>query len=165
MNKKLNVTQIHHYLLYKYAEPPETFYQDVFALEQGHILSYKEQKWEKTAFPIKSITANAAEPDSKMVEKRLTQSLLQQINANVPIGLLLSGGVDSTLLLALAQKEGYNIPTFSIINSKADSSFGTQDFHYAKLAASTYASEHTEFVQVRLVVESGSKDLEHRQQR
>jgi asparagine synthase (glutamine-hydrolysing) len=60
------------------------------------------------------------------------------------LGLLLSGGVDSTLLLALAKKEGFTLPTYSIINTSREKSFGTKDYYYSRKASSLYSSDHHE---------------------
>jgi asparagine synthase (glutamine-hydrolysing) len=146
VEKKVNTTQIRHYLLYKYAKPPETFFKQIFTLQHGTILQYHNNQWRKSEFSGENIQPADGEPDSLIVEEMLTGSLLQQLNANVPMGLLLSGGVDSTLLLALAKKEGFTLPSFSIINSREESIYGTKDYRYARLAASRYGSDHTEMV-------------------
>ena len=146
IEKKLNTSQINHYLLFKYAKPPGTFFENVYTMPQSCILSYQNKQWKQISIPKNNERFDEGMPDSHTVEDLLKESLLQQLNSNVPIGLLLSGGVDSTLLLALAQREGFTLPSFSIINSKGDSAFGTRDFHYAKLAASTYGSDHTEML-------------------
>jgi len=143
MRKTLNISQIHHYIQFNYAQPPATFYRNISVLEHGHLLKKQGQDWSKEIYSTKSTVANEGEPDSQIIENYLTKSLLQQLGANVPTGLLLSGGVDSTLLLALAHKEGLILPTFSIVNSKKDSLYGTMDYKYSKLAASTYSSDHT----------------------
>ena len=146
VEKKLNTSQIHHYLLYKYAKPPETFFEQIFTLKQGTILEYQNKLWEHAVISDDQIEILDGEPASHIVEEIITGSLLQQLNANVPMGLLLSGGVDSTLLLALAKKEGFTLPSFSIVNSREESVYGTKDFQYARLAASMYGSDHTEMV-------------------
>ena len=144
ITKALDPSQIHHYLLYKYAKPPKTFYQDVFELERGHILHFQNQEWKNFLSANEESTKEEGIPDISKVEELITNSLLQQLDLNVPAGLLLSGGVDSTLLLAIAHKQGFTLPTFSIVNSSKDKSYGTKDYHYSKLAASTYLSDHHE---------------------
>ncbi len=144
MKKELNTSQIQHYLSYKYAKQPETLFQNIYELKHGFVLHFQKDKWQmEKFFQIPTVTINTA-PNLTLIEEMITDSLLQQLNANVPLGLLLSGGVDSTLLLALARKEGFTLPTYSIVNSKSDASFGTKDYHFSRLAATKYNSEHHE---------------------
>ncbi len=144
VKKIVNTRQIQHYLLYKYAKPPETFIWDIFELEHGKLLQFKCEKLQQSYLPKEDVTLNKNIPDIQKVENLLHSSLIQQLNAQVPLGLLLSGGIDSSLLLALARKEGFTMPTFSIVNSRSDLSFGTKDYEYSKLAAKTFTSEHYE---------------------
>ncbi len=144
VKKKLNSSQINHYFQFKYVEPPETFYKNIFELTQGKILTIHGNKIKIESFLKTRKSKNTSKPDINTIEELINNSLIQQIDAKVPLGLLLSGGVDSTLLLALAHKEGFTLPTYSIVNSEADNSFGTKDYIYSRLAAKTYNSEHHE---------------------
>ena len=144
LKKAINAKQVHHYLSYKYAKPPETFFQNIYELRHGTVMHFEKDKWEISSFYQKKTSKQDAIPDLEKIETLITNSLLQQLSADVPLGLLLSGGVDSTLLLALASKEGFQLPTYSIINTEADQSFGTKDYIYSKLAASIFGSIHHE---------------------
>ncbi len=77
--------------------------------------------------------------------QRLTGAVLRHLATEVPTGLFLSGGVDSTLLLALLQPEGGPpVPTFSLAHEKRDRSFGTRDAYFARQAAQQYGAYHQE---------------------
>lgn len=151
VNKALNEQQIYHYLQYKYATPGSTFFRNIYALLPGHILikTGNEEKriqrfisHQSSASPSHSISETDIINET---EKQLTDTVLKHLAADVPCGLFLSGGVDSTLLLAIIKKEGaHPIPTFSIINDPADRSFGTKDYYYANKAAEMYGSFHYE---------------------
>ena len=79
------------------------------------------------------------------VKQLLFQAVEKQLQSDVPNGIFLSGGVDSTLLLAVAKESGIkNLPSFSVINSAEDRHFGTEDYLYARKAAALYNSEHYE---------------------
>lgn len=75
------------------------------------------------------------------LEKLLRQSVRQQMVADVPLGIFLSGGVDSSLVAALAQAEG-NAPvrTFSIGFAEA----AYDEAHHARQVARHLGSEHAE---------------------
>ncbi len=144
VKKEINDAQIHHYLLYKYAKKPETLYRHIFELQNGAVLEINNTDWQIKNYIQHDIKIKATTPDLTLIEEHITNSLLKQLDAQVPLGLLLSGGVDSTLLLAIARKQGFTLPTYTIVNSKSDRFFGTKDYHYSRMAASKYASEHTE---------------------
>ncbi len=142
----INIEQASHYFTFRYPEPPATFIKNILEvphntcmiIEKDHIQSKKI--YEHQPLPQKK----TLEPDIQETEQIIKDNLLLQLQADVPVGLLLSGGVDSTLLLALARSEGYRMPTFSVVNSAQDRSFGTKDYHYGRLAAKTFDSDHTE---------------------
>ncbi len=153
VQKELDEAQIDHYLQYKYATPGRTFFKNIVALLPGHILEKKDLQ-EKTIVPF---TVGKEPPlalpqyhlsESKLLdetENLLTDAVLRHLGADVPCGLFLSGGVDSTLLLSIIQKQGaHPIPTFSILNEANERSFGTEDYHYARKAAEMYGQYHYE---------------------
>jgi len=147
--KKINQNQIYHYLRFKHAAKPQTFYEGILELPEGTALH-----WENDQTRLSSYITNVATQDNpenghqvtQQVENLLTESVVKHLAADVPVGLFLSGGIDSTLLLALLHKTGYrHFPTFSITHPAAAGSFGTADAHFASLAARQYAAEHTCF--------------------
>jgi asparagine synthase (glutamine-hydrolysing) len=144
MAVRLNEAQIGHYLLYRYPKAPQTFYQKITELSPGAILSHASGSTKIKRFSTIGSRQDLHNLELSEVETLINDSLLKQIHAPVPTGLLLSGGVDSTLLLALAHQAGYTLPTFSIVNSETERSFGTNDYKYAAKAAKQYGSEHHE---------------------
>ncbi|NJN25392.1 MAG: asparagine synthase (glutamine-hydrolyzing) [Cyclobacteriaceae bacterium] len=142
VEKELDPQQVSHYLAYKYAQSPGTFFKQILEVLPGQTLIVRKDEIIHEIYT-EPICAKE-ELENATIENLLCDSLLQQIEAQVPLGLLLSGGVDSTLLLALAQKEGFQMPTFSIVNSRDEQSFGTKDHAYAKLAAAQYGAIHHE---------------------
>ena len=78
-------------------------------------------------------------------EELLIDALIRHSSASVPVGLLLSGGVDSTLLLAIAAKHNIvDFHTYSIVNSKKEKHFGTEDYLFSRKASVQYGSDHNE---------------------
>jgi asparagine synthase (glutamine-hydrolysing) len=147
INKELNSDQIPHYLKYKYAKRPETFYKNIFELEPGHFIesdirkdSFEIKNWQDQSFDIN----NAEKPFLvKDIKDLLYKAVERQLQSDVANGIFLSGGIDSTLLLAITKELGVkNFPSFSIINSPEDRNFGTDDYLFAGKAAKLYNSEH-----------------------
>ena len=91
-------------------------------------------------------TAVRTEPDEALAEElreRLRDSVRAHLVSDVPVGVLLSGGIDSSALTALAASEsGYRVSTFSI--GFEESSFDELD--QARLMAKHYGTEHHELI-------------------
>nr|MDQ3395624.1 asparagine synthase (glutamine-hydrolyzing) [Bacteroidota bacterium] len=148
ISKSLNEKQIFHYLKYRYANSPETFFEGIYHVAPGSYISiYKDKIINKASFE-----PNAENPEKTSLSKAqiiskteelIIDALTNQIVADVPVGLFLSGGVDSTLILALMQHSGIPmVPSFSIVHKKKEKSFGTDDYIFAKEAAAQYGSYH-----------------------
>ncbi len=155
VQKEINESQITPYLLNRFAESPQTFFKGIYQITAP-------SKWDlnsaqKTSLPITSpqhsTHTQTINPQQLIIatEEALSKAIRQQLSAKVPVGLFLSGGVDSTLLLALLQEMGYaHFPAFTLSNAPQDSAFGTQDRHFARQAAKQYGAD----LQVLTVEES-----------
>lgn len=147
---EIDPTQINHYLYFRYPQKTRTLYREVRALSEGSYLTYApSQPTQTKSYQLPPIPTKTSLPNDieiiNTVEELLTDALLRHIATDVPTGLFLSGGVDSTLLLALAKKSGIPpFPTFSIVNDAKEKNFGTKDFRYSRLAAEKYGSYHQE---------------------
>ena len=77
------------------------------------------------------------------LESLLEDAVTRQMVADVPVGILLSGGVDSSLVTALASRHASKVKTFSVGfpgHGKLD------ETPHARLIASHFGTEHTELV-------------------
>jgi asparagine synthase (glutamine-hydrolysing) len=98
----------------------------------------------------------------KKIEKTLLEAVKRHIPAEVPAGIFLSGGVDSTLLLALANEAGIqHTPVFAVANAAKDRSFGTRDYHFARLAAGQYKATYHELVISSAMLKEFSAFISH----
>ncbi len=147
VKKSPNLTQIPHYLAFKFAQPPQTFYEHIYELEPGGIYEYSFLKGFIKISCLKLPTRIYSHllPDSKhlitQINDNLKQVVGQYVHTDVPAGLLLSGGVDSTLLLATAQEMGVtSLPSFTITYAPDEQASVTQDHVYAQQAAKQYGA-------------------------
>ncbi|HEY8401775.1 MAG TPA: asparagine synthase (glutamine-hydrolyzing) [Cytophagaceae bacterium] len=145
VEKSLRPEAIEEYLTYKFTLKPNTFYQSVYELEEGKVLTLDNDQLKIFSYlsnpPVNEKVDWSRHLLVERTESLLKESLQRQLRSDVPAGLFLSGGVDSTLLLALGCELGFNIPCFSICNSKEDKNFGTEDFLFAEKAATKYKAE------------------------
>jgi asparagine synthase (glutamine-hydrolysing) len=136
------------YLAYGYVPRDRCILRGVKKLPQGHILMYDvasdaprtEQYWTLPAPP-----SGPAPPTQQLVdelEALLLDSVRRQMIADVPIGILLSGGIDSSLITAMAAKAGAGkVKTFTV----AFPGQGSYDEGpYARMVADHFGTEHTE---------------------
>lgn len=77
------------------------------------------------------------------LESVLESAVGQQLIADVPVGILLSGGVDSSLVTALAVRRSPNVRTFTI---GFPGHGQTDETHHARLIARHFKTEHTELM-------------------
>lgn len=147
VEKKLNEDQIANYLKYRYTLPPYTLFQNVFQFNKGVVYKYRigDKNFEQSTIR-NSASLNAGVVNSNnsvaLVEERLIDSLIDHTNASVPVGLFLSGGIDSTLLLALCTR--HHIPLqyiFSVVNKQSEKRAGTEDYLYSRMAARLYGRQ------------------------
>ena len=152
VKKVFRAESVEHYCRFKYTEKPHTFFQGVQSFPEGHWCESTGGDMRVQAFT--TLPANGvAHPTTPLSEETLLSELeallrdavLHHVAPDVPTGLFLSGGVDSTLLLALLQKEGVPVMTFSMGHEEQSGSFGTKDYRYARLAAEQYGTYHQEF--------------------
>jgi asparagine synthase (glutamine-hydrolysing) len=153
--------QVAHYLRFKFAQRPGTFYRGIFELEPGVAYASSPSKELSVAglLPDGEAPEVRATPPDKAVLPRLTQALTETVSrhlqADVPAGLLLSGGVDSTLLLALAREAGVrDLPVFTVAYGAKDEAYATRDHHFARQAARQYGAAYHEVPVGRQLLES-----------
>lgn len=137
------------YLGLRYVREPRTLFEGIRQLEAGHYLETDGLgRQEKASFVREEEAGIEVLSDEAIIaqaDERLTDAVLRHLQADVRPGLLLSGGVDSTLLLAIIQEQGaHPVPTFSVTNAEGESSYGTRDYQYAAKAAQQFGNYHYE---------------------
>lgn len=142
-----NISQIDHYLRYRHALAPETFFQGIYEVPAGTSLLFTAK--ESNPSPFSFVTETESEDsgilDVKAVKDILLTAIERQLIADVPLGIFLSGGIDSTLILALMRELGERqVPAFVMGADPALGAFGSQDLKYAQKAAAQYGAELTE---------------------
>jgi asparagine synthase (glutamine-hydrolysing) len=112
----------------------------IFDLKSGEL-----RKWRYWELPDYLSTQSGHKENDLVdeIEHLLEDSVGKQLVADVPVGILLSGGVDSSLITAMAARHSRNVRTFSITfpnNSRYDES------RHARLVANFFGTTHTELV-------------------
>ena len=150
VKKELNEKQLMPYLLYRHALKPETFFRNIYELPEGKKLHFAGGKLHLEFYvtePATEYTNNLSDSEITVkTESLLLESVEKHLLADVSIGLFLSGGADSTLILALIQKLGHrHFPAFTISNKASESTFGSHDYRFSRIAARQFGAEHHSF--------------------
>ena len=145
----INNQSLYHYLTFANAPAPDTFFEGVSKLEAGTYLTcdgqgrmQQQRYWNPASFqPGSSMTSEQDYIDE--LRRLLRQSVRRRMVSDVPFGVFLSGGVDSSLNVALmAELLDRPVETFSI-GIKDDPS---NEFVYARQVAEHFHTNHHEAV-------------------
>jgi asparagine synthase (glutamine-hydrolysing) len=140
---KLNRVALSQYLQYFTPLAPNTFYQGIEKLDKASYILYEEDKFEiKRYYKIKTYTSIRDEKTAlEKIEELLIDSVGKRFRADVEVGTLLSGGIDSSLISSIyAKQTGNTIHTFSV-GYKSETKYS--ELPFAKLAAKHIKSNHT----------------------
>jgi asparagine synthase (glutamine-hydrolysing) len=150
--RELDQDAIPGYLTFGYVPTPHTFFAGIQSLPPGHVLVAEhgdfrmERYWEPPLARRAEDIARDLSPSDAACEARvrLAAAVRRRLVADVPIGAFLSGGVDSSTVVALmAQESDRPVRTFTI-GFEDDEGFDERP--YAKFVTERFATEHTEFV-------------------
>jgi asparagine synthase (glutamine-hydrolysing) len=146
INKVVDYEAIHHYLSYYCVPAPLTAYKQIRKLEPAHWLEWKngeikiQRYWSPNFSDKIKITRQEAEVETMRLVREATKL---RLISEVPLGAFLSGGVDSSLIVALmAQESERPVKTFSIGFEEEDFS----ELKYAKRVAEHVGADHHEFI-------------------
>ena len=144
--RKLSLESLTRYLSFEYVPAPYSIFAGIEKLPPGHLLTVSlESKprvssyWDLSFSPDESM--NAADW-AQALREQLEHSVRHQLVSDVPLGLFLSGGIDSSAVTAIAALVSgkRSIKTFSL--GFAEASYDERPF--ARAVARHYGTDHTE---------------------
>jgi asparagine synthase (glutamine-hydrolysing) len=146
ISRDVDFEAIHHYLSFICVPAPLTAYRAIRKLEPGHWLLWRngeikiERYWQLDFS--RKLNISEEEAGERVVEL-LREAVRVRLMSEVPLGAFLSGGIDSSAVVALmAQESSEQVKTFSI-------GFDEQDFselHHARRLAEHVGADHHEFI-------------------
>jgi asparagine synthase (glutamine-hydrolysing) len=116
--RKLNDAALDAYLTHLVTPPPDTLFRGIFKLAQGEMAvcdrnGLSVSRYRDAGFARRFSPEGLGHAASR-VRSLLESSTRACLMSDVPVGLLLSGGLDSTALLALLGERARGLPTFSV---------------------------------------------------
>ncbi len=144
VKRSVNRKVLYNYLSLRYCPGNETMLSGIYKLPPGCVMVYSRGKpsirkyWDIEFRGEKSEKRNFYLESLKSL---LQDSVRKRLISEVPLGVYLSGGLDSTAIVALMKESAPEIKTFSI-------GFGLEsdETGYARLASEFYGTNHREFV-------------------
>lgn len=149
IEKTIDYNSLSIYLQLNYIPAPDSIFLNIKKLMPGHYMKVSRQKMDSRSYY--QIPYNSQEAERNTISYRdaqvklkqlLEESVQRRLVADVPLGAFLSGGIDSSVVTALASKHKPDLHTFSI-GFKDEKFF--DETEYARLVAKHFKTEHTIF--------------------
>ncbi len=161
IGRDVDLEAIDLYLSFMCVPAPKTAFKEIRKLEPGHWLRWKDGRIETRRYWRPDFSKKIKITEEEAIEETtriLRESTRLRMIAEVPLGAFLSGGVDSSIVVALmAQESSQPVKTFSI-------GFDEQDFSelkYAQRVAEHVGAEYNEFIVRPNALEVVPKLVEH----
>lgn len=143
IERNLHPQALYDYLGFEFVPAPDTFFEGIYKIPAGHFYVWEDGKgslvryWDlhmKPADPMPTFE------EAVMIERRLLEeAVVSHLISDVPLGVFLSGGLDSSALVAMMHRNGSGpLRTFTI--GYRDPSFS--EMEYAKVVADYFQTDH-----------------------
>ncbi|HMV49602.1 MAG TPA: asparagine synthase (glutamine-hydrolyzing) [Blastocatellia bacterium] len=145
VQRRVNLSALRKYLQYEFVPSPHTMLEGVQKLPPAHRLIFENGRWRterywQLSYGGERLKLNEEEA-AEEVRRRLREAVRMRLVADVPLGVLLSGGIDSSAMAQLAcEAAGGRVKTFSI--AFEEKSF--DESSYARKVAEQLGTEHYE---------------------
>ncbi len=144
LNLELDYTAIYDFFTYLYVPTPKTVYKHIKKLAPGHYLLFDRENlvlkkyWDINPFNKRILSEKEV---CNQIEEILSDSVRLRLISDVPIGVFLSGGIDSSCVVALASKlVDKPLKTFSVGFDIENHS----EIKYARIVSDIFNTNHTE---------------------
>jgi len=144
INFDINPSMLLKYLSLAYIPTPDTIYKHINKLPPAHYLTIRKNKVDKNKYwglPKRTSWNRSLIQAKEELIELINDSIRLRFRSDVPLGLFLSGGIDSSCILAFANNSGYVDLNTLTINFTGKNG---QDSRYAKMLSFQYQTNHTE---------------------
>lgn len=151
INKEISRSAMDHYLTFMVTPAPMTLYKNSYKLPAGYLVEIdqfgngKTMQWYTPLVAFQKHSAADYPCENSAIENvsfLLKQSIKEHMHADVPVGAFLSGGIDSSLNVALMAQTSSKIKTFTVaMENNAES-----ELPWAKKVADLFDTDHHELI-------------------
>ncbi len=152
IKKEINPVAQYHYLTFMVTPAPYTIYNNIYKLPAGFYLKIdinKNVTFQEWYNPIKPVSASEKKQFesedfcTENITNLLIESTKKRMIADVPVGAFLSGGIDSSLNVALMSRYAHAVKTFTVAFSDGPESNETK---WARMVAKKFGTDHHEVI-------------------
>jgi asparagine synthase (glutamine-hydrolysing) len=145
--REIDCEALHHYLAFGFTPTDRSIFSGIRKLPPAHTATYKDgslslhRYWQ---LPGGTTSKNESPQDTATrIRHELLEAVRLRLESDVPLGVFLSGGIDSSAIVAcMREVTGQRIATFSIGFGAATPSF--DELPYARMVAERFSTDHTE---------------------
>ncbi len=142
VSREIAVDNLAEYLSFRYVHAPRTLVQDVSVVPPGHLLRIDAsgehlERWWRPSWALPDAELPDEQRAAAHLDRLLGQSVERRLQGDAPVGLLLSGGLDSSAILHHAVKHAPDLPTFTVALSE-----GTDESPFAARVARVMGAPH-----------------------
>ncbi len=146
--KAIDINALNHYIAFRYVPAPDTLLKNVKKVPSGHYVKVKDHvvdliKYFTLEYTIVPISEEEA---IQKVREQTMRAIQSRLMSDVPLGVFLSGGLDSALVVGAMHELGIgNIRTYSI-GFKNEQNDMANEFEYSDSIAKYFKTHHTKIV-------------------
>jgi len=144
LERQVNMEAISSYLTFRYPYSDLSVFEGIFRLTPGHFANINingmkiSQYWQLPYFKERDKEDLGENFYLEKVESLLESAVSKRLISDVPLGALLSGGLDSSLIVAMMAKKTNNLRTYSIgFNNE-----GYDEYKFAKIVSDYFGTNH-----------------------
>ena len=149
VGRSIDWTALHHYLAFGYTPATRSIFDSIRKLPPAHTATLtggrltQRRYWQLPRVQTSAGEAVTIEESAAAVRAELRAAVRRRLESDVPLGVFLSGGVDSSAVVAsMREVTSGRIATFSIGFGRAAASY--DELPYARLVAERFATDHHE---------------------
>jgi len=147
--KDVDFLGLHNFFAHGHSTAPLTIYRRIQKLRPGHWILVRDGRvtvqpyWNPRPGPDRNGASARWEEKASELRQLLTRSVHAHLVSDVPVGVFLSGGLDSSALVALMAQAGARVKTFSV-GFKSHSKYNELD--KARMVANHFGTDHHELM-------------------
>lgn len=160
VKKEVNLQSMYYYLGYEFVPAPDTMFKNIYKLRQGHYAIFKNGDLKITKYWDLKFKPEITDEDEAMdrIFNALETSVKRRLISDVPLGVFLSGGLDSSTVVGFVSRlYPGKVRTFSI--GYKDKTFS--ELPYAKIVSDFFDTEHNVLMIDPISPEDIEKSLYH----
>jgi asparagine synthase (glutamine-hydrolysing) len=161
----LRPTALADYLTFLWVPDPDTLFEGVYKLPPGHFGIYRDERLTITEYwDLEFAPEDRSEHEwAQAVRETVGQAVRRQMISDVPLGSFLSGGIDSSAIVAAMTAATGRITTYTVGSAEEDAGHegGSNDLHFARQVGDLFNVDYHEQILRPDIVELLPKTVYH----